>query len=163
MKLGLGLYRHMLTRENFQFAREAAATQLVIHLVDYFKRGAHNPRDNQPTGTDQGWGLAGDPNQLWTVEELVTIRKAIEAERLKLEAIENFARGPKEETATRKHKDDYPPNRASRHTDYRLQFQHRWSLRAGQRPFCARWSDFGWHGWPAGHAHPQWHGLEHGL
>src|SRR6266496_3470459 len=90
MKLGLGLYRHMLTRENFQFARQAGATHLVIHLVDYFKGGAHNPRDNQPTGTDQGWGLAGDPNQLWTLEELTTIRKAVEAEGLKLEAIENF-------------------------------------------------------------------------
>jgi mannonate dehydratase len=90
MKLGLGLYRHMLTRENFQFARQAGATHLVIHLVDYFKGGAHNARDNQPTGTDQGWGLAGDPNQLWTLEELIAIRKAVEAEELTLEAIENF-------------------------------------------------------------------------
>lgn len=90
MKLGLGLYRHMLTRENFQFARQAGATHLVIHLVDYFKGGAHNPRDNQPTGTDHGWGLAGDPNHLWTFEELVAIRKAVEAEGLKIEAIENF-------------------------------------------------------------------------
>jgi mannonate dehydratase len=90
MKLGLGLYRHLLTRENFQFARQAGATHVVIHLVDYFKGGADNPRDNQPTGTDQGWGLAGDPNQLWALEELVALRKAIEAEGLKLEAIENF-------------------------------------------------------------------------
>src|SRR5678815_5166868 len=57
MKLGLGFYRHMLTRENFQFARQAGATHLVVHLVDYFKGGAHNPRDNQPTGGDSGWGL----------------------------------------------------------------------------------------------------------
>jgi mannonate dehydratase len=90
MHLGLGLYRHMLTRENFQFARQAGATHLVIHLVDYFKGGAHNPRDNQPTGTDQGWGLAGDPDQLWTLEELIAIRHAVETEGLKLEAIENF-------------------------------------------------------------------------
>src|SRR5436190_19466462 len=90
MKLGLGLYRHMLTRENFQFARQAGATHLVVHLVDYFKGGAHNPRNNQPTGTDQGWGLSGDPNQLWSLEELVNLRKTIEAEGLHLEAIENF-------------------------------------------------------------------------
>ena len=80
----------MLTRENFQFARQAGATHIVIHLVDYFKDGTHNPRDNQPTGTDRGWGLAGDPNQLWTLEELTAIRRAVEAEGLKLEAIENF-------------------------------------------------------------------------
>ena len=70
MKLGLGLYRHMLTRENFQFAREAGATHVVAHLVDYFKGGIHNPSNNQPTGDDHGWGRAGDPNQLWTLEEL---------------------------------------------------------------------------------------------
>lgn len=91
MKLGLGLYRHLLTRENFQFARQAGATHVVAHLVDYFKGGgAHNPRDNQPSGGDQGWGLAGDPNQLWTLEELRSLRQAIEAEGLSLEAIENF-------------------------------------------------------------------------
>ncbi len=90
MKLGLGLYRHMLTRDNFRFARQTGATHVVVHLVDYFKGGAHNPRDNQPTGTDRGWGLAGDPNQLWTLQELQDLRKAVEAEGLKLEAIENF-------------------------------------------------------------------------
>jgi len=90
MKLGLGLYRHMLTRENFLFARQAGATHLVVHLVDYFRGGAHNPRDNQPTGTDRGWGLAGDPNQLWSFDELVGLRRQIEDTGLKLEAIENF-------------------------------------------------------------------------
>jgi mannonate dehydratase len=80
----------MLTRESFQFARQAGATHIVAHLVDYFKAGAHNPNDNQPTGTEQGWGLAGDPEKLWTAEELRELRKAIEAEGLKLEAIENF-------------------------------------------------------------------------
>ncbi|HLX96859.1 MAG TPA: mannonate dehydratase [Verrucomicrobiae bacterium] len=90
MKLGLGLYRHMLTRENFQFARQAGATHIVAHLVDYFKGGAHNPNGNQPTGTEQGWGLAGDPEKLWSAEELCELRQAVEAEGLKLEAIENF-------------------------------------------------------------------------
>src|SRR6185436_12314011 len=90
MKLGLGLYRHMLTRENFQFARQAGATHVVAHLVDYFKGGAHGAHDDQPTGTDQGWGRAGDPGHLWTLEELVALRKAVAAEGLVLEAIENF-------------------------------------------------------------------------
>ncbi len=89
MKLGLGLYRHMLTRENFQFARQAGATHIVAHLVDYF-RGAPKARDDQPTGTDRGWGLAGDPGQLWTLAELQSLRRDVEAAGLKLEAIENF-------------------------------------------------------------------------
>ncbi|HEU5126016.1 MAG TPA: mannonate dehydratase [Verrucomicrobiae bacterium] len=90
MKLGLGLYRHMLTRENFQFARQAGATHIVAHLVDYFQGGAQNPRDNQPTGSELGWGLAGDPEKLWSASELLELRRAVEAEGLKLEAIENF-------------------------------------------------------------------------
>jgi mannonate dehydratase len=90
MKLGLGLYRHMLTRENFQFARQAGATHIVAHLVDYFRGDGKGPHDDQPTGTDRGWGLAGDPNSLWTLDELLAVRRGAEAEGLKLEAIENF-------------------------------------------------------------------------
>lgn len=90
MKLGLGLYRHMLNRENFQFARQAGATHLVVHLVDYFRGGEKNPDDNQPTGTEKGWGLAGDRHSIWTFEELVALKKEINDAGLELEAIENF-------------------------------------------------------------------------
>jgi mannonate dehydratase len=90
MHLGLGLYRHMLTRENFSFARQAGATHVVAHLVDYHRGGAHRARDDQPTGGDQGWGVAGDPDRLWTAEELQALRREVEAAGLKLEAIENF-------------------------------------------------------------------------
>jgi len=80
----------MLTRENFQFARQAGATHIVAHLVDYFKGGAHNPRDNQPTGTERGWGLAGDPSVLWSLDDLIDLREAAAADGLRIEAIENF-------------------------------------------------------------------------
>jgi mannonate dehydratase len=90
MKLGIGLYRHLLTPENYSFARQAGATHVVVHLVDYFKSGAHKPGDDQPIGTEQGWGLAGDPDRLWTVDELVAIKRGIEAAGLTVEAIENF-------------------------------------------------------------------------
>ncbi len=90
MKLGLGLYRHMLNREHFQFARQAGATHIVAHLTDYFKGGTFNPRDNQPTGGESGWGLAGDPERLWSAEELIALRREVEAAGLTLEAIENF-------------------------------------------------------------------------
>lgn len=90
MKLGLGLYRHMLTRENFQFAQQAGATHLVIHLVDYFRGSDELSNDNQPTGTDRGWGLAGDADAIWSFEELVSLRKEINDAGLELEAIENF-------------------------------------------------------------------------
>lgn len=91
MKLGLGLYRHMLNRDHYRFARQCGATHLVVHYVDYFSRGgSENTRGNQPTGGIAGWGMAGDPNQIWTVEELAALRKQINAEGLELAAIENF-------------------------------------------------------------------------
>jgi mannonate dehydratase len=90
MKLGIGLYKHMLTRENFQFARQVGASCVVVHLVDYFRGGGARGSDDQPTGTDMGWGLAGDPDKLWALDDLVALRREIEAEGLKLEAVENF-------------------------------------------------------------------------
>lgn len=90
MKPGLGLYRHLLTPENFRFARQIGATHIVAHLVDYFSGQGHGSTDNQPTGTTRGWGRAGDPDRLWTLDELVTLRRNIEAEGLVLEAVENF-------------------------------------------------------------------------
>ncbi len=90
MKLGLGLYRHMLDRENFQFARQAGATHIVAHLVDYFRGGGHIGPDDQPLGAEWGWGLAGDPDRLWTLDELETLRREVENAGMKLEAIENF-------------------------------------------------------------------------
>jgi len=90
MKIGLGLYRHQLDRAHFDFARQCGATHLIVHLVDYFRQGQDNPSDNQPTGGSTGWGLAGDPNQLWTVEELRSLKEEINAAGLELEAIENF-------------------------------------------------------------------------
>ena len=41
-------------------------------------------------GDDTGWGLAGDPDKVWTYEELAAIKRDINAAGLELEAIENF-------------------------------------------------------------------------
>ena len=91
MKLGLGLYRHMLHQDYYAFAVQTGCTHVVVHLVDYFRGGASNPRNNQPTGgKDQPWGVAGDPDKLWTLQELVSLKREIEASGLKLEAIENL-------------------------------------------------------------------------
>jgi mannonate dehydratase len=90
MKLGLGLYRHMLNAEHYRFARQCGCTHIVVHYVDYFKQGADNERHNQPTGGSGGWGVAGDPEKLWTVEELTGLRREIQRHGLELEAIENF-------------------------------------------------------------------------
>jgi mannonate dehydratase len=91
MKIGLGLYRHLLTRDSYDFARQAGCTHVVVHLVNYFNQGPSNPRNNQPTGSKyEAWGVAGNPNQLWTVKELKTLRGEIEDAGLILAAIENL-------------------------------------------------------------------------
>ena len=87
MKLGLGLYRHMLTPENFRFARQAGATHIVAHLVDYFHTG---PRIPQSESAGYGWGITQNQDRLWTVEDLTALRQAVEAEGLTLAAIENL-------------------------------------------------------------------------
>ncbi|HXC99238.1 MAG TPA: mannonate dehydratase, partial [Verrucomicrobiae bacterium] len=90
MKLGLGLYRHQLNAEHYRFARQCGCTHLVIHLVDYFRSSRSNRPGDQPVGDDTGWGLAGDPDRIWSYEELAAIKKEINAAGLELEAIENF-------------------------------------------------------------------------
>jgi mannonate dehydratase len=81
----------MLSRDNYDFARQAGCTHIVIHLVDYFKQSSTNPRNNQPTGGKyEPWGVAGDPDKLWTAAELVKIRREIEDAGLSLFAIENI-------------------------------------------------------------------------
>jgi mannonate dehydratase len=87
MKLGLGLYRGLLTGDNFRFAQQAGATHLVVHLVDYFK-GAN------PTlasgGPNLGWGITTNQGKLWQYEELLGLKRSIEEHGLVWEAIENF-------------------------------------------------------------------------
>lgn len=88
MKLGFGLYRHMLNAENYRFAKQCGATHLVIHMVDYF--GHNNKNADQPIGGHKGWGKAGKEDQIWSYEELMAIKKEINSYGLQLEAIENF-------------------------------------------------------------------------
>jgi mannonate dehydratase len=91
MRLGLGLYRHMLTQEYYDFARQAGCTDVVVHLTDYFREGLTNARNNQPTGGKyDAWGVAGDPDVLWTVAEMMALREDLENSGLRLAAIENL-------------------------------------------------------------------------
>jgi mannonate dehydratase len=87
MKVGLGLYRHMLHRDNYRFARQAGATHIVAHLVNYF---ADAPRLPAADSGGSSWGQSINAGALWTTDELVSLRKEIESEGLILAAIENL-------------------------------------------------------------------------
>ena len=38
IKIGIGIYPHLLTRENFKFIRQAGATHVVAHLPGWARR-----------------------------------------------------------------------------------------------------------------------------
>ena len=88
MKLGLGLYRHMLNDEYLQFARQMGATHIVAHLCDYFNKSPNQAADDQPVGDSGGWGYA--KGEMWTVEMLEEIKYKIEYHDLIWHGIENF-------------------------------------------------------------------------
>ena len=87
MKLGLGLYRGLLTPDNYRFAKQAGVTHLVVHLVDYFK-GA-NPALSSGTDT-LGWGVTQNQGRPWEYDDLLGLKREIEGEGLVWEAVENF-------------------------------------------------------------------------
>lgn len=87
MKLGLGLYRGLLTEDNFRFAQQAGVTHLVVHLVNYFA-GANPSLDSGPP--NMGWGVTPGRDALWSYDDLIAIKRRIEAHGLVWEAIENF-------------------------------------------------------------------------
>ncbi|AOW10598.1 mannonate dehydratase [Flavobacterium gilvum] len=90
MKLGLGLYHHMLNKEHYAFAKQCGCTHVVIHLVDYFNKGNQGNKNDQPIGDGSGWGIAGKSKNLWEVDELLRIKKEINDAGLEWGAIENF-------------------------------------------------------------------------
>lgn len=90
MKVGLGLYSHMLTEDNLRFAKQAGATHVVAHVVDYFSSG---PRIPSSTGKHSGWGPTHRADKPWTLEELDGLKAQVEAQGLVLHAVENLDPG----------------------------------------------------------------------
>lgn len=93
IKIGFGLYYHMLNDEYLKFARQCGATHLTVHLVDYFNKGIQQETGNsndQPIGNEYGWGIAGSNPHVWEVEYLLDIKARAAKFDLEIEAIENF-------------------------------------------------------------------------
>lgn len=87
MKLGLGLYRDILTPENVRFAKQAGATQIVAHIPGRFTQAGQKILT---AGGDTGFGLSDD-DPIWTSEGLAGLKAMINAEGMELAALENFA------------------------------------------------------------------------
>lgn len=91
MKLGFGLYSHMLNDTHYAFAQQAGATHIIAHLTDYFYRGDKNGGNDQPLGnTERGWGYAKQ-EEVWSTEKLIGLKKDMKKFGLTLEALENIS------------------------------------------------------------------------
>lgn len=88
MKLGLGLYKHMLTPENYAFAKQCGVTHIVAHLTDYF---AHEP--TLPGQNKMGWGVTNGDREVWSRNHLAKLKAQINNAGLELAALENFDPG----------------------------------------------------------------------
>lgn len=87
IKLGLGLYKSLLNDQNFRFARQCGATDIVVQLVDYVKGGDNPTLTRNYLG---GWGVTSSEGKLWELDELLALKKQIESHGLNWAAIENF-------------------------------------------------------------------------
>ena len=85
MKIGLGLYADSLNERNFKFAKQAGATHIVAHLVNYF--GGQDPQISR--GDDDGWGTTSH-HQSWDEASLRALIYQLRQHGLELAAIENF-------------------------------------------------------------------------
>lgn len=86
IKLGLGLYRHMLTRENFRFARQSGCTHLIIHLADYYGNEVVTATDG-----DKNYGVAAALEPIWSLESMQDLQVMAHEEGLTIYGIENFS------------------------------------------------------------------------
>lgn len=89
MKLGLGLYRDLLTPENLRFARQAGATHIVAHIPGGFRRGAQKVITADLARA--GFGVSDPDDPIWTTEGLSELMTMVTDAGLELAALENFA------------------------------------------------------------------------
>lgn len=95
LRLGFGLYYHMLgeLERHLDFAVQCGATDVVVHLVDYFHQGEGRGDDSstdQPIGGAGGWGISGSNPEVWELEYLHRLKERIAAHGLNWYAVENF-------------------------------------------------------------------------
>ncbi|GGI66531.1 mannonate dehydratase [Enterococcus alcedinis] len=87
MKLGLGLYRHMLTDENFQFAQQAGCTAIIAHLANYYEEIL------PATDGEVNYGKVREKDPIWELEHLIALKEQMAHYGLEFYGIENFSPG----------------------------------------------------------------------
>ncbi|QTQ16079.1 mannonate dehydratase [Treponema parvum] len=87
MKLGIGLYRHMLDSEHFRFARQLGCTDVIVHLASYYSK-----EKGVVTATDEksNYGNCDTNDPVWTLDGMQNLKAAAEKEGINIYGIENF-------------------------------------------------------------------------
>ncbi|OME65839.1 D-mannonate dehydratase [Paenibacillus odorifer] len=88
MRLGIGLYRHMLHTDYYRFAKQAGCEAVVVHLVNYY--GDINDEGLPSTDGQRNYGVARLNDPIWEYENLVKLKEELNQEGLEFAAIENF-------------------------------------------------------------------------
>ncbi|MEE0673289.1 MAG: mannonate dehydratase [Enterocloster sp.] len=86
MKLGIGLYRDMLNKDSYTFAKQAGCTDVIAHLANYYV-GNILPSTNEKE--NYGVSILKDP--IWERDSIIKLKKEMEQYGLNLYGIENFA------------------------------------------------------------------------
>lgn len=86
IKLGLGLYRHMLTDEYFEFARQAGCTHLIVHLADYYSKQIVTATDDT-----SNYGESRADEEIWTARSMIALQQQANRHGLIIYGIENFS------------------------------------------------------------------------
>ena len=85
MYIGIGLYRHMLNDEYFQFARQLGCTHLIIHLASYYSGQVVTATDSE-----HNYGESLSDDYFWTEDYISGLVEKAKNYGLEIYGIENF-------------------------------------------------------------------------
>lgn len=85
MHIGIGLYRHMLNDEYFQFAAQIGCTHLIVHLASYYSKEVVTATDSE-----HNYGESRSDDAVWTEEFISSLVEKAKKYGLAIYGIENF-------------------------------------------------------------------------
>lgn len=88
MKLGVGLYHHMLVEDEFAFARQCSCTDLIVHLANYYDS---DKEIVMATDEKKNYGASRAMDPVWREENLLSLQQRAKEKGLRIYGIENFS------------------------------------------------------------------------
>lgn len=86
IKLGIGLYRHMLDDAHFAFARQCGCTHVIVHLADYYSGQIVTATDDK-----KNYGVSKGGEDIWSLASMNALQEMARRHGLAIYGIENFS------------------------------------------------------------------------